>query len=151
MQRCCKVKRYASLFFRQKNRRTKEGIENQMLIQASLMFGCSFMLLHLRCWVYDYFCWKEQKGLLYCIRPLCRHSWLGLGIWWWRTVGRVLCRWQLCSHWDKIPGPSQGWRCRRHVWSATSQGKTRINPLGKMRACSQVKRGAELLLVKTLR
>ena len=24
------------------------------------------------------------------------------------------CRWHLCRHLDKIPGPGQGWRCRGH-------------------------------------
>ena len=55
------------------------------------------MLLHLRCWVYNCFCWKEQKGLRYCIILLCRHSWPGPGIWCSWTVKNIIFIATICA------------------------------------------------------
>ena len=117
-------------FWRQKNIRTKENIEYQTDIQASLMFFCHSMHLHHRCYVYNCFCWKEQKGLRHCIILLYSHSWLGPGIWCSWTVGCLFYRKHLCRHWDKIPGPGQGWRCRGHwavaLWKYTFKRQKNI-------------------------
>ena len=43
---------------------------------------------------------------------------------------RYFCRWHLCHHWDKIPGPGQGWRCRGHyavaLWKYTFKRQKNI-------------------------
>ena len=131
MQRCCKVKRYASLFFRQKNRRTKEGIENQTNIQASLMFCCSFNAAASSMLSTQLYLLKKNKSY-YSITIVAMPSYLAgtRNLMFMDCRKRYFCRWHLCHHWDKIPGPSQGWRCREHyavaLWKYTFKRQKNI-------------------------
>ena len=103
----CAVSRGYTLF-RQKNIRTKEYIEKQTHVQASLTFVSLFYVLHLRMRIAQlFFWWKEQM----CnILQLVSSSSFLAGT---RNLVIVVCMWprQHCAvHEDKIPGPSQGWR-----------------------------------------
>ena len=95
-------------WFRQKNIRTKEYIEKQTHVQASLTFVCLFYVLHLRMLIAQlFFWWKEQM----CnILQLVSSSSFLAGT---RNLLMVVCMCprQHCSiHWDEIPGPGQEWR-----------------------------------------
>ena len=129
--------------FRQKNKRTKGAFKNLISIQMDLMYIPILQCLHLRCWVLNSpFVGMNISLFLLSFYYRILYSW---SLDPWSLPGMTFRRY--CA----VPWIFTCFKTEEHVWSATSQGKTRINPLGKMRACSQVKREAELLLVKTLR
>ena len=52
-----------TFIFRQKNKRTKDSLNAQMFVQASLTCICSFNAMHLWCCVYDLFLKdKNRRG-----------------------------------------------------------------------------------------